>query len=92
MLSPQPLVRPAGRGGPEILTPQADRADAQTKHERESTGRAPAPHLKKQRNDDYELNVSQLKEGFFRTAATSGDWQPSNPAVVEDEEMVGQPA
>eukprot|EP00959_Pyramimonas_sp_CCMP1952_P284798 5954005-Pyramimonas_sp.AAC.1 len=39
-----------------ILALQADRADTQTKHERESTGRTPAPHLKKQRNEDYELN------------------------------------
>eukprot|EP00959_Pyramimonas_sp_CCMP1952_P087924 1839755-Pyramimonas_sp.AAC.1 len=45
-----------------ILTPQADRTEAQTKHERESTGRTPAPHLQKQRNEDYELNVSPLKE------------------------------
>eukprot|EP00959_Pyramimonas_sp_CCMP1952_P348113 7291346-Pyramimonas_sp.AAC.1 len=45
-----------------ILTPQADRADIQMKHERESTGRTPAPHLKKRRNEDYELNVSPLKE------------------------------
>eukprot|EP00959_Pyramimonas_sp_CCMP1952_P299232 6258809-Pyramimonas_sp.AAC.1 len=48
-----------------ILAPQADRAEAQTKHERGSTGRTPAPHLKEQRNEDYELNVSPLKEGFF---------------------------
>eukprot|EP00959_Pyramimonas_sp_CCMP1952_P435161 9112045-Pyramimonas_sp.AAC.1 len=75
-----------------ILTPQVDRAEAQTKHERESTGRTLAPHLEKQGNEDYELNVSPLKEGFFRNAAASGDWQPSVPAVVEDEEMVGQPA
>eukprot|EP00959_Pyramimonas_sp_CCMP1952_P194940 4076441-Pyramimonas_sp.AAC.1 len=39
-----------------ILTPQADRTETQTKHERESTGRTPAPNLKKQRNEDYELN------------------------------------
>eukprot|EP00959_Pyramimonas_sp_CCMP1952_P225453 4714838-Pyramimonas_sp.AAC.1 len=39
-----------------VLTPQADRTDAQAKHERESTGRTPAPHLKKQRNEDYDLN------------------------------------
>eukprot|EP00959_Pyramimonas_sp_CCMP1952_P031520 661232-Pyramimonas_sp.AAC.1 len=45
-----------------ILTPQADRAGAQAKHGRGSTGRTPAPHLKKQRNEDYELNVSPLKE------------------------------
>eukprot|EP00959_Pyramimonas_sp_CCMP1952_P009252 192853-Pyramimonas_sp.AAC.1 len=47
------------------LTPQADRTDTQTKHERESTGRTSAPNFKKQRNEDYELNVSPLKEGFF---------------------------
>eukprot|EP00959_Pyramimonas_sp_CCMP1952_P017169 364498-Pyramimonas_sp.AAC.1 len=75
-----------------ILTPQADRAEAQMKNERESTGRTPAPHLKKQRNEDHELNVSPLREGFFRNATTSGDWQPSIPAVVEGGEMVGQPA
>eukprot|EP00959_Pyramimonas_sp_CCMP1952_P269343 5630748-Pyramimonas_sp.AAC.1 len=62
------------------------------KHERESTGRTPASHPKKQRSEDYELNVSPLKEGFFRNATTSGSWQPSIQAVVEDEEMVGQPA
>eukprot|EP00959_Pyramimonas_sp_CCMP1952_P051185 1069713-Pyramimonas_sp.AAC.1 len=54
-----------------ILTPQADRAEAQMKHERGSTGRTPAPHLKAQRNEDYELNVSPLKEGFFRNATAS---------------------
>eukprot|EP00959_Pyramimonas_sp_CCMP1952_P397490 8329051-Pyramimonas_sp.AAC.1 len=54
-----------------ILTPQADRTETQMKHERESTGRAPAPNLKKQRHEDYELNVSPLKEGFFRNATTS---------------------
>eukprot|EP00959_Pyramimonas_sp_CCMP1952_P007307 153136-Pyramimonas_sp.AAC.1 len=62
------------------------------KHEWESTGRTPAPNLKKQRNADYELNASPLKEGFFRNATASGEWQPTIPAVVEDEEMVGQPA
>eukprot|EP00959_Pyramimonas_sp_CCMP1952_P199333 4169579-Pyramimonas_sp.AAC.1 len=60
------------------------------KRERASTGRTPAPNLKKQRNEDYELNISPLKEGFFRNATTSGEWQPTIPAVVEDEEMVGQ--
>eukprot|EP00959_Pyramimonas_sp_CCMP1952_P312325 6537188-Pyramimonas_sp.AAC.1 len=67
-------------------------AEAQMKHEREFTGRTPAPRLKKPRDEDYELNVSPLKEGVFRNAATSGDWQHSIPAVVEDEEMIGQPA
>eukprot|EP00959_Pyramimonas_sp_CCMP1952_P059920 1251596-Pyramimonas_sp.AAC.1 len=38
------------------------------------------------------LNDSPLKEGFYRPAVASGDWQPTMPAVVEDEEMVGQPA
>eukprot|EP00959_Pyramimonas_sp_CCMP1952_P472937 9500877-Pyramimonas_sp.AAC.1 len=79
-------------GSEEDLTPQADRTEAQAKHERESTGRTPAPRLKKQRNEEYGLNVSPLKEGFFRPAVTSGDWQPSIPAVLEDGEMVGQPA
>eukprot|EP00959_Pyramimonas_sp_CCMP1952_P142853 2990617-Pyramimonas_sp.AAC.1 len=74
------------------LAPQVDRTEAQAKHERESTERTPAPHLKKQRNEQYDLHVSPLKEGFFRPAVTSGDRQPSIPAVVEDEEMVGQPA
>eukprot|EP00959_Pyramimonas_sp_CCMP1952_P289853 6062044-Pyramimonas_sp.AAC.1 len=69
-----------------ILTPKADRTETQAKHERESTGRTPAPHLKKQRNEDYDLNVSPLKEGFLRPAVTSGDWQPSVPALVEDGE------
>eukprot|EP00959_Pyramimonas_sp_CCMP1952_P380070 7962082-Pyramimonas_sp.AAC.1 len=41
-----------------ILAPQADRTGAHMKYERESTGRAPERNLKKQRNDDYELNVS----------------------------------
>eukprot|EP00959_Pyramimonas_sp_CCMP1952_P267398 5591256-Pyramimonas_sp.AAC.1 len=54
-----------------ILTPQADRAEAQMKHGRGSTGRTPAPHLKKQRNEDYELRASPRKEGFFRNATTS---------------------
>eukprot|EP00959_Pyramimonas_sp_CCMP1952_P178410 3729247-Pyramimonas_sp.AAC.1 len=75
-------------GGPDeaasILTPQADRTETQAKHERESTGRTPAPQPKKQRNEDYDLNVSPRREGFYRTAVTSGDWQPSIPAVVED--------
>eukprot|EP00959_Pyramimonas_sp_CCMP1952_P218343 4566671-Pyramimonas_sp.AAC.1 len=75
-----------------IPTPQADRTETQAKHERESTGRTLAPHLKKQRNEDCDLNVSPLKEGFFRPAVTSGDWRPSMTAAVEDEEMVGQPA
>eukprot|EP00959_Pyramimonas_sp_CCMP1952_P250764 5241650-Pyramimonas_sp.AAC.1 len=60
------------------------------KRERESTGRAPALNLKKQRDEDYELNVSPLKEGFFRSATASGEWQPTIPAVVEDGELVGQ--
>eukprot|EP00959_Pyramimonas_sp_CCMP1952_P176589 3690784-Pyramimonas_sp.AAC.1 len=76
--------------GTSILTPQADRAETQTKHERESTGRTSAPNLKKQQNEDYEPNVSPLKEGFFRDATTSGEWQPTIPAVVEGEEVVGQ--
>eukprot|EP00959_Pyramimonas_sp_CCMP1952_P151726 3174678-Pyramimonas_sp.AAC.1 len=54
-----------------ILAPKADMTETQMKHERESTGRTPAPNLKKQRNEDYELNVSPLKEGFFRNATTS---------------------
>eukprot|EP00959_Pyramimonas_sp_CCMP1952_P082773 1729963-Pyramimonas_sp.AAC.1 len=54
-----------------ILTPRAGRAEAQSKHERGPPGRTPAPHLKRQRNEDYELNVSPLKEGFFRAAATA---------------------
>eukprot|EP00959_Pyramimonas_sp_CCMP1952_P134842 2821754-Pyramimonas_sp.AAC.1 len=54
-----------------ILTPQADRAETQMKHERGSTGRTPAPDLTKRLNEDYELNVSPLKEGFFRNATTS---------------------
>eukprot|EP00959_Pyramimonas_sp_CCMP1952_P366653 7678910-Pyramimonas_sp.AAC.1 len=74
------------------LTPQADRTETQAKRDRESTGRTPAPQLKKQRNEDYGLTDSPLKEGFYRPAVASGDWQPSMPAVVEDEEMVGQPA
>eukprot|EP00959_Pyramimonas_sp_CCMP1952_P065647 1370684-Pyramimonas_sp.AAC.1 len=73
-----------------ILTPQADRTETQMKHERESTGRTLAPNLK-QRNEDYELNLSPVKEGFSRNATTSGEWQPTIPAVVEDEEMGGQP-
>eukprot|EP00959_Pyramimonas_sp_CCMP1952_P339983 7120193-Pyramimonas_sp.AAC.1 len=73
-----------------ILTPQADRTETSTKREREATGRTPAPNLKKQRNEDYELNTSPLKEGFFRNATASGEWQPTIRAVVEDEEMVGQ--
>eukprot|EP00959_Pyramimonas_sp_CCMP1952_P340223 7125888-Pyramimonas_sp.AAC.1 len=73
------------------LTPQADKAEtdyqSQAKHDRESTGRTPAPQLKKQRNEDYDLNDSPLEEGFYRLAVASGDWQPSVPAAVEDEEM-----
>eukprot|EP00959_Pyramimonas_sp_CCMP1952_P134050 2804153-Pyramimonas_sp.AAC.1 len=69
------------------LTPQADKAETQAKHDRGSTGRTPAPQLQKQRNEDYDLNDSPLKEGFYRPAVASGDWQPSMPAVVEDEEM-----
>eukprot|EP00959_Pyramimonas_sp_CCMP1952_P239553 5006563-Pyramimonas_sp.AAC.1 len=38
------------------------------------------------------MNVSPLREGFYRPAVTSGDGQPSIPAVVEGDEMVGQPA
>eukprot|EP00959_Pyramimonas_sp_CCMP1952_P107835 2254880-Pyramimonas_sp.AAC.1 len=44
------------------LTAQADRTETQAKHDRESTGRTPAPQLKKQRNEDYDLNDSPLKE------------------------------
>eukprot|EP00959_Pyramimonas_sp_CCMP1952_P059431 1241172-Pyramimonas_sp.AAC.1 len=69
------------------LTPQAGRTETQMKHERESTGRTLAPNFEKQRNEDYELSVPPLKEGFFRHATTSGEWQPTIPAVVEDEEM-----
>eukprot|EP00959_Pyramimonas_sp_CCMP1952_P450931 9441126-Pyramimonas_sp.AAC.1 len=59
-------------------------------HEREPTGRTPALNLKKQRNEDYELDVSPLKKGFFRNVTTSREWHPSIPAVVEDEKTVGQ--
>eukprot|EP00959_Pyramimonas_sp_CCMP1952_P403912 8463751-Pyramimonas_sp.AAC.1 len=45
-----------------------------------------------QRNEDYDLNDSRLKTGFYHPVVASGDWQPSVPAAVEDEEMVGQPA
>eukprot|EP00959_Pyramimonas_sp_CCMP1952_P413831 8670929-Pyramimonas_sp.AAC.1 len=74
------------------LTPQAVEVEmeyqTQAKHDREITGRTPAPQLKKQRNDDYDLNDSPLQEGFHRTAVAAGDWQPSTPVVVEDDEMI----
>eukprot|EP00959_Pyramimonas_sp_CCMP1952_P302450 6328413-Pyramimonas_sp.AAC.1 len=59
----------------------------QAKHDGEATGRTPAPQLKKQRNEDYDLNNSPRQEGLYGSAVAPGDWQPSIPAVVEDEEM-----
>eukprot|EP00959_Pyramimonas_sp_CCMP1952_P230981 4828689-Pyramimonas_sp.AAC.1 len=62
------------------LTPQADKADiehqSQAKHDRELTGRTPASQLKKQRDEDCDLNDSPLQEGFNRPAVASGDWRP----------------
>eukprot|EP00959_Pyramimonas_sp_CCMP1952_P155400 3251359-Pyramimonas_sp.AAC.1 len=55
-------------------------------HDRETTGRTPAPQHKKHRNEDYGLNVSPLQEGPYRAAVAPGDWQPSVPAVVEDDD------
>eukprot|EP00959_Pyramimonas_sp_CCMP1952_P177879 3717699-Pyramimonas_sp.AAC.1 len=78
------------------LTPQAVEVEiehqSQANHDREATGRTPAPQLKKQRNEDYDLTDSPLQEGLYRSAVAPGDWQPSIPAVVEDEEMVEHPA
>eukprot|EP00959_Pyramimonas_sp_CCMP1952_P438174 9173212-Pyramimonas_sp.AAC.1 len=51
------------------LTPQAVEVEIehqyQAKHDRGPTGRTPAPQLKKQRNEDYDLNDSPLQEGFY---------------------------
>eukprot|EP00959_Pyramimonas_sp_CCMP1952_P217521 4549148-Pyramimonas_sp.AAC.1 len=43
-------------------------------------------------NEDYDLNDSPLPEGFHRTAVAPGDWQPSMPIVVEDDELIEPPA
>eukprot|EP00959_Pyramimonas_sp_CCMP1952_P205078 4288355-Pyramimonas_sp.AAC.1 len=60
-------------------TPQAVEVEVecqtQANHDQETAGRTPAPQLKKQRNEDYDLNDSPLQEGFHRTAVATGDWQ-----------------
>eukprot|EP00959_Pyramimonas_sp_CCMP1952_P055033 1150021-Pyramimonas_sp.AAC.1 len=56
------------------------------KHDRETTGRTPAPKHREHKNEDYDLNASPLQEGFDRTTVAPGDWQPSVPAVVEDDD------
>eukprot|EP00959_Pyramimonas_sp_CCMP1952_P057520 1200840-Pyramimonas_sp.AAC.1 len=51
------------------LPPQADEVEMgsqyHVKHDREITGRTPAPQHKKHRSEDYDLNDSPLQEGFY---------------------------
>eukprot|EP00959_Pyramimonas_sp_CCMP1952_P081801 1708630-Pyramimonas_sp.AAC.1 len=62
------------------------------KHGRGAAGRTPAPRHKKHRNEYSDLNASPLREGLYPTAVAPGDWQPSVPAVVEDDDMFDPPA
>eukprot|EP00959_Pyramimonas_sp_CCMP1952_P302995 6339767-Pyramimonas_sp.AAC.1 len=61
------------------LAPQAIEVEVEcrthAKHDREITGRTPAPQLKRQRNEDYDLDDFPFPDGFHRAAVAPGDWQ-----------------
>eukprot|EP00959_Pyramimonas_sp_CCMP1952_P032747 686817-Pyramimonas_sp.AAC.1 len=48
---------------PRVVEDEIDH-QSQAKHDGGPTGRTPAPQLKKQRNEDYDLNDSPLQEGL----------------------------